>query len=115
MVRAGPVGLPVSCVNRSEKDRCTGRRRPAPPEQVPGAVVLVPMETALAKYCTLAMEPTVVAGLLVSVVATLIGSVALAAGAVIAIVGAVEPLTVTLIALLVVWLPAASVATAVSE
>ena len=84
-------------------------------DRLNGAVVLVPMATALARYCTLEIEPTVVAAVEVSVVATLIGSVALAAGAVIEIVGAVEPVTVTAIAELVVWLPAASVASAVSE
>ena len=71
-------------------------------DKLNGEVVLVPMAVAPAKYCTLATEPTVVAALTVSVVATLIGRVALAAGEVMEIVGATDPETVTLIAVLVV-------------
>ena len=80
-----------------------------------GEVVLVPIATALARYCTLVTEPTGVEVLAVRVVATLIGTVALAAGAVIATAGASEVVTVIATAALVLALPAASVARAVSE
>ena len=80
-----------------------------------GAVVLVPIEVALARYCTLATEPTGVDVLEVSVVATLMGTFALALGDVIETVGESELLTVTEIAALVLMLPVASVARAVSE
>ena len=59
-------------------------------ERLNGAVVLVPMEVAPLKYCTLATEPTGEAALTVSVLATLIGSVALATGEVIEMVGVTE-------------------------
>ena len=63
-------------------------------DKLNGEVVLVPISVAPAKYCTLETEPTGLAALTVSVVATLIGSVAAAAGAVIDTVGATEPETV---------------------
>ena len=80
-----------------------------------GEVVLVPREVAPAKYCTLVTEPTGVEVDVVSVVATLIGTVELAVGDVIETEGASELVTVTATAALVLTLPTASVARAVSE
>ena len=84
-------------------------------DKLNGAVVLVPIDVPPTRYCTLATEPTGVEVDVVSVVATLIGKVEPAVGAVMETLGASELLTVTAMAELVLTLPAASVARAVSE
>lgn len=71
-------------------------------ERLNGAVVAVPMATALARYCTLVTVPTGVEVEAVSVVAALMPSVAPAEGDVIETDGVVAAaLTVTLAAVLV--------------
>ena len=112
------TALDVVCVPREFVTTAVRETAPAAEgvqARLNGAVVLVPTEVALARYCTLVTVPTGVDVVEVSVVATLMGTVALAAGAVMATAGASELVTVTGIAVLVLILPAVSVARAVSE
>ena len=81
-----------------------------------GAATLVPIDVAFARYCTLVtVVPAGVDDDEVIVVVALIGTVALAAGEVMETVGAIDVLTVTERAVLVLTLPTVSVARAVIE